>query len=158
MFLTYRKIVEGSTESFWLVGDKNQSKTVLPSEENKLPVKTEKNILSKKIKTQNQEQHESWKYMETRWQYKIKGVTSCSVLGGSWYVCTAKVTLCPSKIWTNTQFVAKTCAAVPYFDLQEDNIFIVWRVSHPNHDELRVLRIKTLKHNPLEKQLIFLLD
>ena len=61
-----------------------------------------------------------------------RAVTSCSVLGGGcwWHLSPRKVTLSPT-LTVNVKIAAKHCPASPNFCLQEDDIFIIGRVSHP---------------------------
>ena len=51
---------------------------------------------------------------------QCRSVISYPVFGGLWYVCPAKVTLCPSKTVKLSIFLAKTFPAVPISALHED--------------------------------------
>ena len=85
----------------------------------------------------------------------LKHIKNTQGLGASLHVpcweddcnCPAKIVPCHLKIVKIAHFVTKTCPAAPVFALQEDDIFIVGRVSHPpNPPKVTPLRTSHAQH------------
>ena len=72
-----------------------------------------------------------WDYFVSLLLAECKENIPCSLPEGRWHIRPAKVTLSPAKTVKIAHFIAKSHPAAPIYPLQQIDIVIVGRLSHP---------------------------